>query len=165
MLDRKLTVMPDRSTLKPRIKEAGLEPEKEDVLWLDDGIGAIINKLKETGKLENTVIFFIDDHGVEKGKGSLYQGGIKTVSFAYGPKYFKSGHRAKANVSNIDMVPTAFDLAGIKKVDYEVDGTSMLPVLKGNDKEIHESLYFEIGATRAILKMVLSICLSRLLRV
>ena len=39
MLDKKLTVMPDRSTLKPRIK-AGLEPEKEDVLWLDDGIGA-----------------------------------------------------------------------------------------------------------------------------
>ena len=37
------------------------------------------------------------------------------------------------------MVPTAFDLAGIK-VDYKVDGTSMLPVLKGNDKE-HMNLF------------------------
>ena len=152
-LDKPLDVMPDRATLEQRISEAGLAQDRTDILWLDDGIGAILNKLKETGALENTVIFFINDHGVEKGKGTLYDGGIKTVSFAWGPKYFKSGIRSKQLVSNIDMVPTALELAKVDpKKAYKIDGSSMLPLLQGKDKPIHESLYFEMGATRAVIK-------------
>ena len=152
-LDKPLDVMPDRATLEQRISEAGLAQDRTDILWLDDGIGAILNKLKETGALENTVIFFINDHGVEKGKGTLYDGGIKTVSFAWGPKYFKSGIKSKQLVSNIDMVPTALELAKVDpKKAYKIDGSSMLPLLQGKDKPIHESLYFELGATRAVIK-------------
>jgi len=152
-LENPLDVMPSRDSITKRIKNAGLEPEKSDVLWLDDGIGAILTKLEEIGELENTVIFFINDHGVESGKGSLYEGGIKTVSFVWGPSFVKSGIRSKQLVSNIDMVPTAFELAGIThSKDYKIDGTSMLPLLRGNENPIHESLYFEMGATRAIIK-------------
>lgn len=152
-LDKPLEVMPKRSSLEERISEAGLEQDRTDILWLDDGIGAMLKKLKETGALENTVIFFINDHGVESGKGTLYEGGIKTVSFAWGPKFFKSGVRSKQLVSNIDMVPTALELAKVSaKEAYKIDGTSMLPLLQGQDKPIHESLYFELGATRAVIK-------------
>ena len=112
-LDKPLEVMPSRESVTERITAAGLEREKADILWLDDGIGALLDKLKAINELENTVIFFIDDHGVESGKGSLYEGGIKTVSFVYGPNYIKSGLRSKQLVSNIDMVPTALELAGI----------------------------------------------------
>jgi len=152
-LEKPLEVMPSRASLAKRIKDAGLEQEKTDILWLDDGIGALLNKLEKIGKLDNTVIFFIDDHGVESGKGSLYEGGIKTVSFVWGPSFIKSGIRSKQLVSNIDMVPTAMEMAGITpSKKYQIDGTSMLPLLEGNDAPIHESLYFEMGATRAIIK-------------
>ena len=152
-LDKPLEIMPARETLENRISDAGLAQDRTDILWLDDGIGAMLKKLKETGALENTVIFFINDHGVENGKGTLYDGGIKTVSFAWGPKYFKSGIRSKQLVSNIDMVPTALELAKVNpKKAYKIDGTSMLPLLKGKDSPIHESLFFELGATRAIIK-------------
>jgi arylsulfatase A-like enzyme len=152
-LDKPLEVMASRNSVTERITEAGLEQEKADILWLDDGIGALLDKLEEINELENTVIFFIDDHGVESGKGSLYEGGIKTVSFVYGPNYIKSGLRSKQLVSNIDMVPTALELAGADPVNtYKLDGVSMLPLLNGSTEEIHESLYFEMGATRAILK-------------
>ena len=152
-LDKPLEVMPSRESVTQRISDAGLDPEKADILWLDDGIGALLKKLKAMNELENTVIFFIDDHGVESGKGSLYEGGIKTVSFVYGPNFIKSGIRSKQLVSNIDMVPTALELAGVDpKNAYDMDGVSMLPLLKGSTKEIHESLFFEMGATRAILK-------------
>jgi len=153
ILDKQLEVMASRESLASRIKEAGLEQEKVDVLWLDDGIGALLNKLQDIEELENTVIFFIDDHGVESGKGSLYEGGIKTVSFVWGPSFIKSGIRSNQYVSNIDMVPTAMEMAGIiPSKEYKIDGTSMLPLLKGNESPIHESLYFEMGATRAIIK-------------
>ncbi len=152
-LDKPLEVMPSRTSVTERINKAGLDIEKADILWLDDGIGALLNKLEDMGELANTVLFFIDDHGVESGKGSLYEGGVKTVSFVYGPNYIKSGYRSKQMVSNIDMVPTALELAGVKSKDsYKMDGVSMLPLLQGSTKPIHESLYFEIGATRAILK-------------
>jgi len=152
-LDKPLDVMPSRESITQRIKKAGLDQEKTDILWLDDGIGAMLNKLRETGELENTVIFFINDHGVESGKGTLYEGGIKTVSFVYGPKYIKSGIRSQELVSNIDMVPTALDLAKVEpSKDYEIDGVSMMPLLEGEEQPIHESLFFELGATRAIIK-------------
>ena len=35
---------------------------------------------------------------------------------------------------------------------HQVDGTSFANVLHGNDGEIHDYLFFEIGATRAVLK-------------
>lgn len=152
-LDKPLDVMPPRETIGKRIKEAGLDQEKTDVLWLDDAIGALLNKLEAINELENTVIFFINDHGVESGKGSLYQGGIETVSFAWGPSYFKSGIRTEQMVSNIDMVPTAFELANVKpSKNYKIDGKSMLQLMQGKNEPIHSSLYFEMGATRAILK-------------
>jgi len=51
------------------------------------------------------------------------------------------------------MVPTALELAGVKpSKGYTIDGASMLTLLQGNDEPIHNSLYFEMGATRAILK-------------
>ena len=152
-LDKPLDVMPSRETIAQRIEEAGLEQEKTDGLWLDDAIGALLMKLEDINELENTVIFFINDHGVESGKGTLYQGGIETVSFAWGPSYFKSGIRIDQLVSNIDLVPTALELANVKpSKDYVIDGTSMVSLLQGKDEPIHNSLYFEMGATRAILK-------------
>jgi len=152
-LEKPLEVMPSRESIAKRIEDAGLEQEKTDILWLDDGIGALLNKLEKIGELDNTVIFFIDDHGVESGKGSLYEGGIKTVSFVWGPNYIKSGIRSQQLVSNIDMVPTALELSGIQASEpYKIDGTSMLSLLKGDETPIHESLYFEMGATRAIIK-------------
>ena len=66
-LEKPLEVMPPRETIGKRIEEAGLEQEKTDVLWLDDAIGALLNKLDAINELENTIIFFINDHGVEFG--------------------------------------------------------------------------------------------------
>lgn len=151
-LEEPLTVMPPRETLDKRISEAGLAEDRNDVLWLDDGIAALVSKLEEIGELDNTIIFYMDDHGVEGGKGSLYQGGVLTVGFVWGPNYIASGIRSKQMVSNIDFVPTVFDLCDIQpSKDYHMDGKSMKSILTGKEKAIHKSLFFEIGATRAVL--------------
>jgi arylsulfatase A-like enzyme len=155
LLQRPLDVQPPRETIPGRVEAAGLadQPAACDVLWLDDGIGAVLGKLKALGALDNTIVFFFNDHGVQSGKGSLYQGGIQSVSFAWSPKYVRGGRQSKVNVSNIDFAPTIMELCGVPKPDqHAVDGRSFVPVLQGNDRKIHDHLFFEIGATRAVLK-------------
>jgi arylsulfatase A-like enzyme len=155
MLDKPLDVQPPRASLPERVKAAGLPVDGQacDVLWLDDGIGAVLMRLDRLGSLDNTVIFYFDDHGMERGKGSLYEGGIKSVAFVWGPAYVKGGRKSKTCVSNIDFAPTIMDLCKVPADErHPVDGTSFLPVLKGDDSEIHDHLFFELGATRAVLK-------------
>lgn len=155
LLDRPLTVQPARETIPHRVQQAGLsaQPTACDVLWLDDGIGAVLNKLRSLDALENTIVFFFDDHGVESGKGSLYEGGIKSVSFVWSPKYIRGGHQSQVSISNIDFAPTIMDLCGVRREErHAVDGKSFTSVLKGSNDEIHDQLFFEIGATRAVIK-------------
>ena len=155
LLKAPLDVQPGRDTIPQRVKQAGLsdQPTACDVLWLDDGIGAVLDRLKVIGALDNTIVFFFDDHGVESGKGSLYEGGIKSVSFVWSPKHIRGGRQSKVNVSNIDFAPTIMELCGVpKETRHKVDGRSFVSVLKGSDDEIHDHLFFEIGATRAVLK-------------
>ncbi|MEH6550582.1 MAG: sulfatase-like hydrolase/transferase [Pseudomonadales bacterium] len=145
-------VQPNRASLKQRVDEAGLEERAADVLWLDDGIGAVLQKLDAIGELDNTVIFYFDDHGVEGGKGSLYQGGVLTPSFVWGPKYFKGGRELNEIVANIDFAPTIYELAGVPaKAKPVVDGESFVSLLNETKSDWRSELVMEIGMTRAII--------------
>ncbi|MGB0597671.1 MAG: sulfatase family protein [Rubripirellula sp.] len=155
LLEKPLAVQPSRETIPQRVAEAGLshQPTACDVLWLDDGIGAVLDKLRALNALDNTIVFFFDDHGVESGKGSLYEGGIKSMSFVWSPKRFKGGRQSPVRISNIDFAPTILELCDVPTEQrHSVDGKSFASVLRGSDQEIHEHLFFEIGATRAVLK-------------
>ena len=155
LLDKPLDVQPPRSSIPERIRKAGLSVEGPacDLLWLDDGIGAVLKKLETLGELENTIVFYFDDHGVECGKGSLYEGGIRSVSFVWSPRYVKGGCQTTVRVSNIDFASTIMELCGVPTNErHAVDGKSFLSVLRGSEEEIHDYLFFELGATRAVLK-------------
>jgi len=90
---------------------------------------------------------------VESGKGSLYEGGIRSVGFVWSPRYVKGGRQTEVPVSNIDFAPTIMELCGVPKLErHGVDGKSFVPVLQGREEEIHDYLFFELGATRAVLK-------------
>jgi arylsulfatase A-like enzyme len=47
------------------------------------------DNLESLGELQDTNVFYFDDHGVESGKGSLYEGGIRSVSFVWSPRHVK----------------------------------------------------------------------------
>ena len=157
-LDKPLNVMPARSTLPERIKKSGVKykstrrfDEIADMLWLDDMFAAIVNKLKELGLDDNTIIFFFNDHG-QMAKGTVYQGGVADPSFVWKKGGFPCGHASDALVSNVDFVPTILDMAGVEKMPEGLDGKSFLPILEGKKKEVHDSLYFELGFSRGIRK-------------
>ena len=90
-LDEAPNVLPARNTLSERLKEAGItERGKENVLWLDDAVGALLDKLEEHGILDNTIIFFFNDQG-QHAKGTLYQGGLLNPSIIWKSGGFECG--------------------------------------------------------------------------
>lgn len=145
-------VMPARDTLTPRLQEAGIAGNnKELVLWLDDALGALIDRLETHGLIDNTIIFFFNDHG-QRAKGHLYQGGIYNPSVIWRSEGFPCGPASKAKVQNIDFAPTLLDFAGAAVSDAGFDGKSLRPVLEGKTDEIHETLYFELGYARGVIE-------------
>jgi len=159
ILDKAPTCLPPKETIPKRLIESGLVKEGEKVpdalgntLWIDDALGALMDKLEEQGKLDNTIIFFFNDHG-QHAKGSVYEGGVSSPSLIWKKGGFKTGHVNKALVSNIDFAPTIIDMAGGEPQKIEAfDGKSFLPILDAKKDKIRESLYFEMGFSRGILK-------------
>ena len=151
-LDKAPEVLPSRETLPQRIRAAGLDDRnKELVLWLDDALGALLNRLEKYGLMDNTLIFFFNDQG-QNAKGHLYQGGVHNPSIIWRSKGFKCGPVCEAMVQNIDFTPTILDFAGVRPATAEFDGRSFRPLLEGGAESVHDSLYFELGYARAVLK-------------
>ena len=142
-------VQPPADSIARRAREHGVEG-RETIIWIDDAIGALLNQLDASGQLDNTVVFFFNDHG-QKAKGSVYEGGAHNPSLVWRPGGWPAGNESTALVSNIDFAPTMLDLAGAARPN-DVDGTSFLPVLEGRAEKIHDSLFFEMGYTRGVLK-------------
>ncbi|MFA9391147.1 MAG: sulfatase [Prolixibacteraceae bacterium] len=151
-LDKAPSVMPARHTIPERTKEAGLEGKnKENLLWLDDALGALIQKLEEKDILDNTIIFFFNDHG-QKAKGTLYQGGVLSPSIIWKKGGFKRGSQCDVKVQNIDFAPTILEMAGGKVLENQFDGKSFKSYLDGKTEDNSRALFFELGYARAIMK-------------
>lgn len=126
---------------------------------LDMYVGQIVNRLKELGLYENTVIMFASDNGPHKEGGhdpdffnsngpwrgykrDVYEGGIRVPMIVAWP-----GHIAKGETDFMcsfwDMMPTLRDLTGSASPEG-MDGVSLLPLLKGKKgQKEHDFLYFE----------------------
>jgi len=69
--------------------------------------------------MENTVVFFITDHGISQARGKqfLYDEGTKIPFVVWAPKLFQ--HKVVDDLINhIDMSATSLQLAGIEIPDY-----------------------------------------------
>ena len=58
---------------------------------------------------------------------------------------FRGGKVCDAMVSHIDVFPTVCDLTGISKPPRWLEGKSMLPVLRGETREINEEIFAEVN--------------------
>ena len=151
-LEKAPDVLPPRTTLAERLRKAGITAYgKENVLWLDDALGALIAKLEEHNILDNTIIFFFNDHG-QHAKGTLYQGGIHNPAIIWKKGGFDCGNVSGAKILNVDFAPAILELAGNKSKVNEFDGESFKSVLDGKEPQLRESLYFELGYARAVIK-------------
>lgn len=152
MLEEPLHLLSNADELEQRLKEVGnTQWYAKNMLWLDDLVAYLMNQLKETGVYDNTVFIYFSDHG-QKSKGTVYQGGVHSLAFVWKKGGFPVGESTDVRVSNVDFVPTILDLAGVEYDPEQFDGKSMLPVLEGKTDKLHDSLYFELGFVRGVIK-------------
>jgi arylsulfatase A len=155
--DTATPVLPPRNTIRERLEKAGLPQESLDdpdqgaamMLALDDSIGAVMERLEANGQLENTIVFFFNDHGTDA-KGTLYQGGLQYPSVVWRKGGFPCGPRSEALISNIDFAPTILDFAGVPFERDSFDGRSFKNILLDGEAPKDRVLYAEMGFTRAI---------------
>ena len=126
-------------------------PSAAPATWLDDGVGAILDKLEQLNLIEDTLIVYFNDHGHEGGKGALYEGGVRTPAIMYWPGTIVPA-ASDALVENIDFVPTILHACRIAPPKGAVlDGADLIPLLTGRSRHTRDSVYCEIGHTRAVI--------------
>lgn len=100
---------------------------------IDDLVGMIVDKLKETGLYEDTIIIYGADHGDCLGAHKLIEKGAFTFDEIYRVPLVVKGAGKKDNDSLVtlqELMPTILDVAGVKP-PKPVDGESILPLMNG----------------------------------
>jgi len=84
---------------------------------LDQGLGRLLEVLKEAGQLDNTVVIFTGDNGMAfpGSKTTLYDPGSRLPLIVRSPDHPR-GKVCNAMVSWVDLTPTILDIAGVKEV-------------------------------------------------
>ena len=126
---------------------------------LDEGLGLLLNKIKELEIEDNTYIIYMSDNGsvpnipgakkyeksynfpLSRGKWDAYEGGVRVPLIIAGPG-IKNDTESATPVSGSDLLPTIIDLAGNKTIALtEIDGGSFASILLNkNNKKIKRAV-------------------------
>ena len=111
--------LPDTPTARAEIAEY-----YQSVSRIDQGLGRLVQHLKDAGEYNNTLIIYISDHGIAfpGGKTTLYEGGMRSPCVVRNPYSEKRGIVTDAMVSWVDITPTILNFAGLLE-----DGSNTLP--------------------------------------
>jgi len=108
---------------------------------VDAKIGRILDRLKQRGLEEDTIVVFTSDHGDLGGAHGLpfkgpcmYRELVEVPLAIRWPGTIRAGQVCDAMVSNVDIFPTLCDLAGIE-TPRGVQGRSLRPLLEGRRPE------------------------------
>lgn len=88
--------------------------------YVDDKIGRILDALEKGGELENTIIIFTGDHGngLPRGKRTVYESGVKVPMIIRYPDKRLAGTRNDYPVYLMDLGPTILSMYGIATPAY-----------------------------------------------
>jgi len=106
---------------------------------MDEGIGWVVEALRETGQLDNTLIVFTSDNGGERfsdnwplvgGKMDLTEGGIRVPWIAHWPAVISPGSISGQHCMTMDWSATMLDLGGAAAApSHPLDGVSLKALL------------------------------------
>ena len=162
-------IQPPQEYLKRVLeREPGIDEKRAKLValieHLDDGVGRVLQTLRDTGFEQNTLVIFTSDNGgqVDIGayngphrgtKGEMYEGGLKVPCLVRWPNRITPGTQTDAQAVLMDLFPTILEAAG-SHVDatgrstdgifqQRIDGVSLCDLLFGKTEQLPErSLYF-----------------------
>jgi len=154
-----------------RNSENGWSLQEAGMAQLDDVVGATMQKLKELGADENTIVVFTTDNGTEtftwpdggntpfRGqKGTIYEGGFRAPAMIRWPGHVPAGSIGNGIISGLDWLPTFVAAAGNPNISDELlkgkqigdrtyknhlDGYNQMDMITGKGPSArHEIFYF-----------------------
>lgn len=131
---------------------------------MDDGVGRVLDKLRELKLEEDTLIFFISDNGGPTGqttsantplrgfKGQVWEGGIRIPFMMQWKGRLPAGKVIDRPVISLDVHPTALIAAGGQlPTSKPLDGVNLIPFLTEKSASIpHDRLFWRFGKQWAV---------------
>jgi len=134
----------------------------DSVVELDARIGNIMDKLRELGFDQNTLVFYTTDNGAWQDvypdagytpfrgtKGTVREGGNRVPAIAIMPGKIKPGSRNHDIVGGLDLMATFASIAGVKLPEKDREGQPIIfdsydisPVLFGTGKSDRKSWFY-----------------------
>lgn len=132
---------------------------KEMVEVMDEGIGEIMEALKNNNLEENTLVFFISDNGAEAfgnngglngQKGDLMEGGHRVPTIAYWKNRIASGESSETLVS-MDLLPTILSICHTQITEEDnFDGIDFSEVLLEEAKIENRAIFWRYQDQKAV---------------
>jgi len=116
---------------------------------IDECLGTILQKLRELGLEENTIVAFLSDHGCHfrtrnpEYKRSAHESSIRIPFVVQGPGFNRSLVVPEL-VSMVDIAPTLLDAAGVPIPD-SMQGRSAISLLERRADEWHNEAFIQIS--------------------
>jgi N-acetylglucosamine-6-sulfatase len=121
----------------------------ETLYGLDENLGRVLDFLDERELGQQTLVIYMGDNGFELGEHGFYdkrdafEHSIRVPMLAYAPGWIAPGTRVESMVQNIDIAPTILQAAGVKEVPPAMDGSSFLPLLRGESLPWRDHILYE----------------------
>ena len=120
-----------------------------EVAYSDFALGNLFGFLRENELEKNTLVVITADHGEGLGDHQepthgvfAYNTTLHIPLIIYQPRIFPEPKAVRRMVRHIDLMPTVLDIVGIK-IPREVQGHSLIPIIRDPEKEKVEDCYFE----------------------
>ena len=131
-IDKMPPLGPGTGTTDTEIRE-----RLEMLLAVDEGLGKLVETLRNIGELDNTLLIFTGDHGYFYGEHGLsgerrlaYEESARIPLLIRYPRLVKPDTRPASLVMSIDLVPTILELCGARP-DAKLHGRSLVPLFNG----------------------------------
>ncbi|KAL8607064.1 hypothetical protein ACOMHN_005090 [Nucella lapillus] len=133
------------------------------ITYMDEGIGKVLEALEEADVMDNTLIIFQSDNGgdthfsasnepLRERKTTLYEGGVRVPSIAYGPGLLQNTPRVKDDLFHIvDWFSTLLSAAGVDSGN--VDGVNQWNMLRTGAKGPRKSFIYNIHGHNAAIRV------------
>ncbi|MBS0263182.1 MAG: arylsulfatase [Planctomycetes bacterium] len=124
---------------------------------LDEAVGQIVEAVEQQGLTSQTLFIFASDNGgpapgqvtsngaLRAGKGTVYEGGVRTCAFATWAGKVPAGSIVNAPLHIVDWYPTLLKLAGARlEQDRPFDGRDLWPTLVSGQPAPHDEIVLNI---------------------
>ena len=137
-----------------------------EISAIDDGVGTVMQTLKDLGIKENTLVIFTADQGLSGGQSGFWGMGDHTrpltaydwtmtipLIFSHPAGHVQKGKRVEKMVANYDVYPTLLNYLHLEdKIPAKPiqPGRNFSQMLNGKKMEWEEKLFYEFENVRAV---------------